>query len=157
EPVPLIETRTAEEARLIIAKRLQQDERGDGSDPTLYLGEQFFEEFGGLSTRRILELAQKRMREQEGEAAEEPPPAPKGGFISTLAAALGFGGGPEDGPSDAPPIEFREHWDRFVAQSEAEIPSDDEALSDALAAALALARQEWPEALDVTVRRASVG
>jgi len=155
-PVPLIETRTAEEARLIIARRLQQDERGDGSDPTLYLGEQFFEEFGGLSTRRILELAQKRMREQEGETAEEPPP-PKSGFISTLAAALGFGGGAEDGAGDAPAIEFREHWDRFMAQSEAEIPSDDEALSDALAAALALARQEWPEALDVVVRHAGVG
>src|SRR6185295_12676056 len=155
-PVPLIETRTAEEARLIIAKRLQQDERGDGSDPTLYFGEQFFEEFGGLSTRRILELAQKRMREQEGETAEEPPP-PKSGFISTLAAALGFGGGTEDGAGDAPAIEFRERWDRFMAQSEAEIPSDDEALSDALAAALALARQEWPETLDVVVRHAGVG
>jgi hypothetical protein len=151
-PVPLIETRTADEARLIIAKRLQQDERGDGSDPTLYLGERFFEEFGGLSTRRILELAQKRMREQEGEAAEEPPP--KSGFISTLAAALGFGAAEEPpGSGDGPPIEFREHWERFVAQSEAEIPSDDEALSDALAAALALAREEWREALDVTVRR----
>jgi hypothetical protein len=150
-PVPLIETRTAEEARLIIAKRLAQDERGDGTDPTAYLGERFFEEFGGLSTRRILELAQRRMREQEGEADEEPA-QPRSGFISTLAAALGFGGQEEAG-SDAPPIEFREHWERFVAQSEAEIPSDDEALSDALAAALALAREEWREALDVTVRR----
>jgi uncharacterized protein DUF87 len=157
-PVPLIETRTAEEARLIIAKRLQQDERGGGGDPTAYLGEQFFEEFGGLSTRRILELAQKRMREQEGEAGEdEPPPAAKAGFISTLAAALGFGGAADDAPGDARTIEFREHWDRFVAQSEAEIPSDDEALSDALAAALALTRQEWPEALDVAVRHASAG
>ncbi|MBO0763755.1 MAG: DUF853 family protein [Hyphomicrobiaceae bacterium] len=150
-PVPLIETRSAEEARLIIAKRLQQDERNGGADPTLYLGEQFFEEFGGLSTRRILELAQKRMREQEGDAPEEPPAA-KAGFISTLAAALGFGGAPEEG-GEAPPIEYREHWDRFVAQSEAEIPSDDEALSDALAAALALAKQEWTGALEVAVRR----
>ena len=95
-PVPLIETRTAEEARLIIAKRLQQDPRNDGSDPTLYFGPQFFEEFGGLSTRRILELAQTRMREQEGDAAPEP--EEKQGFISTLAAALGFaGGGRDDG------------------------------------------------------------
>jgi hypothetical protein len=155
-PVPLIETRTSEEARLIIAKRLAQDERNAaGADPTLYLGDRFFEEFSGLSTRRILELAQQRMREQEGEAPEEPP-APKpggGGFISTLAAALGFGGSTDDAPSDAPPIEFREHWDRFVAQSEAEIPSDDEALSDTLAAALALAKQEWGPGLDVAVRR----
>jgi energy-coupling factor transporter ATP-binding protein EcfA2 len=152
-PVPLIETRTADEARLIIAKRLQQDERSTGSDPTLYLGERFFEEFGGLSTRRILELAQKRMREQEGDAPEEPAPTPKpGGFVSTLAAALGFGA-PEEPAGDAPPIEFRDHWDRFVAQSEAEIPSDDEALSDALAAALTLAKQEWGDTIDVAVRR----
>jgi hypothetical protein len=149
-PVPLIETRTSDEARLIIAKRLQQDERGAGSDPTLYLGPQFFEEFGGLSTRRILELAQKRMREQEGDGPEEPP-AGKPGFISTLAAALGFGG--QDEASEAAPIEFREHWERFMAQSEAEIPSDDQALSDALAAALSLAKQEWGDAIDLSVRR----
>ncbi len=31
-----------------------------------YFGPEFFEEFGGLSTRRILELAQARVREQEG-------------------------------------------------------------------------------------------
>src|SRR5262245_9528065 len=105
-PVPLIETRTAEEARLIIARRLQQDPRSGGADPTLYLGPQFFEEFGGLSTRRILELAQKRMREQEGEAAEAEPAAPKQGFISTLAAALGFGGQEEGGSA---PVEYRDH------------------------------------------------
>ena len=157
-PVPLIETRTAEEARLIIAKRLAQDERG-GGDPTLYLGPQFFEEFGGLSTRRILELAQKRMREQEGEApAETAPPPKQGGFISTLAAALGFGGSGQEEPPDSaepPPIEYREHWERFAAQSEAEIPSDDEGLCDALAGALTLARQEWSDALEVSVRRSA--
>jgi len=147
-PVPLIETRTAEEARLIIAKRLQQDVRSGGADPTLYLGPQFFEEFGGLSTRRILELAQKRMREQEGDASEAQTAKP--GFISTLAAALGFGAQEETGGA---PIEFRDHWDRFVAQSEAEIPGDDDALSDVLAGALALGRQEWGEAIDVSVRR----
>jgi hypothetical protein len=155
DPVPLIETRTSDEARLIIAKRLQQDERNTGEDPTLYLGDQFFEEFGGLSTRRILELAQKRMREQEGEAPEEPSAPKAGGFISTLAAALGFAG--QEEVADAPPIEFREHWDRFVAQSEAEIPSDDDALSDALAAALGLAKLEWTGSLDVAVRRVGSG
>jgi hypothetical protein len=148
-PVPLIETRTAEEARLIIAKRLQQDERNAGADPTLYLGPQFFEEFGGLSTRRILELAQKRMREQEGEPPEEEP-APKPGFISTLAAALGFGG---QETAAGGPVEFRDHWERFVAQSEAEIPNDDDALSEVLAGALALGKQEWDDAIDVSVRR----
>ncbi|KAB2918353.1 MAG: DUF853 family protein [Hyphomicrobiaceae bacterium] len=150
-PVPLIETRTAAEARLIIAKRLQQDGRSDVADPTLYFGPQFFEEFSGLSTRRILELAQSRMREHEGDAAPAEPEE-KSGFISTLAAALGFGGRDDDA-GDAPQIEFREMWDRFTAQSEAEIPSDDQGLMDVLANALALAREEWGDAVSLTVKR----
>jgi energy-coupling factor transporter ATP-binding protein EcfA2 len=154
-PVPLNETRTAEEARLIIAKRLSAD-AGNAStgDPSLYFGPQFFEEFSGLSTRRILELAQARVREQEGgdgaaAAAEEKP----SGFISTLAAALGFGVAATDETDDAPAIEFREQWERFTAQSEAEIPPDDQGLLDVLAGALALAREEWGRAIDLTVRR----
>ena len=152
-PVPLIETRTAEEARLIIAKRLQQDSRNNGTDPTLYFGPQFFEEFGGLSTRRILELAQTRMREQEGDAPELPEDKP--GFISTLAAALGFGGAREGETASVAPIEFRDHWDRFMAQSEAEIPSDDQGLMGVLAGALALAKEEWGGAIDVSLKRLS--
>ena len=72
-PVRLEETRTADEARLIIAKRLQQDgAAAQPAIPAVYFGPQFFEEFSGLSTRRILELAQTRMREREGDAAPEP-------------------------------------------------------------------------------------
>jgi Helicase HerA, central domain len=150
-PVPLKETRTAEEARLIIAKRLQQD-AGDGStDPTLYFGPQFFEEFGGLSTRRILELAQTRMRERDRDGPDQA--AEKPGFISTLAAALGLGGQEEADGSGGAPIEFRDHWDRFMAQSEADIPDDDQALMDVLAAALALAKDEWAGAVDVSIKR----
>ena len=45
-PVPLIETRTAEEARLIIAKRLAHDDgNGPLGDPDLDFGPQFYEEF----------------------------------------------------------------------------------------------------------------
>jgi energy-coupling factor transporter ATP-binding protein EcfA2 len=156
-PVPLIETRTAEEARLIIAKRLQQDPRNNGTDPTLQFGPQFFEEFGGLSTRRILELAQMRMREHEnpdlGQSDEKP------GFISALAAALGFGGRDEPFagaplPADtANPVEFREFWNRFIAQSEAEIPADDDALMGILAGALQLANEEWRGTVQVAIKR----
>jgi hypothetical protein len=154
-PVPLIETRTAEEARLIIAKRLQQDPRHKGTDPTLYFGPQFFEEFGGLSTRRILELAQTRMREQEGDA--KPEPEEKQGFISTLAAALGFGSGRDDDEADAAqPIEFRDHWDRFMAGYEADIPSDDDSLMGVLASALMLAQEEWGGAVRATATRVSL-
>jgi DNA helicase HerA-like ATPase len=155
-PVSLIETRTAEEARLIIARRLQQDGfSGHDTDPTLYFGPQFFEEFSGLSTRRILELAQARVREREGEAPAEPDH--KAGFISTLAAALGFGDRAEEEDPDAPAIEYRDHWERFTAQSEAEIPADEHELMGVLAGALTLARDEWKGIIDLTIRRLDLG
>ena len=142
-----------EEARLIIAKRLRTGRRGTGcSDPAAYFGPQFFEEFGGLSTRRILELAQTRVREQAAASEPEPRRGEAGGFISTLAAALGFGGSRrESEPTTPAEIDFRELWERFTAQSEAEIPSDDQELLDVLAGALALAREEWGRAIELTV------
>jgi DNA replication protein DnaC len=147
-PVRLDEARSADEARLIIAKRLSLDAGGGITDPTLYFGPQFFEEFSGLSTRRILELAQSRMREQQGDDKAEP--EEKSGFISTLAAALGFGSRDAE---DAPDVDFRPQWERFTAQSEAEIPSDDQGLLDVLSGALALAREEWRGVLDLTLKR----
>ena len=153
-PVRLNEARSAEEARLIIAKRLAQ-EGGEG-DPTLRFGPQFFEEFSGLSTRRILELAQTRMREQSDDHVERVPEE-KGGFISTLAAALGFGSAAApDEESDAEAIDFRELWERFTAQSEAEIPPDDQGLLDVLTGALGLAREEWGRTIDLTLKRPTV-
>jgi type II secretory pathway predicted ATPase ExeA len=157
-PVSLKEARTAEEAQLIIAKRMQADAGRGAIDPVLFFGPQFFEEFSGLSTRRILELAQTRVREQAAEhdgGLEET----KGGFISTLAAALGFGGGREDGEAEgaAAGNEFHERWDRFTAQAEAEIPSDDHELLTILTNALLLSRAEWGGALDVIVKRLELG
>jgi hypothetical protein len=150
-PVRLEEARTAAEARLIIAKRMQQDGRGDIADPTRYFGPQFFEEFSGLSTRRILELAQTRVREQEGDARNAP--EEKSGFISTLAAALGFAVARADDAGDGGQAEYRDAWERFNAQSEAEIPSDDQGMLDVLAGALALARDEWGGAVSVALKR----
>jgi hypothetical protein len=156
-PVPLREARTAEEAQLIIAKRIEADASRGDIDPLLFFGPQFFAEFAGLSTRRILELAQARVREQVAEAdpaGEET----KGGFISTLAAALGFGGREgADGADASALIEFHERWDRFTAESEAEIPSDDHELLTVLTNALTLARAEWGGALDVVVKRLELG
>ena len=154
-PVSLKEARTAEEAQLIIAKRMQADASRSDVDPLLFFGPQFFEEFGGLSTRRILELAQARVREQvaENEAVSEE--AKGGGFISTLAAALGFAGARDEpqGAEAGALLEFHERWERFTAQSEAEIPSDDHELMTVLTNALTLSRAEWGGALDVVVKR----
>src|SRR5690606_7342292 len=97
-PVALLENRTPEEARLIIAKRLEHEasNRAGGPtfpDPSAFFGPQFFEEFGGLSTGRLLEHGQNRLRSQQSNGLDDPEPeevAEKAGFISTLAAALGF-------------------------------------------------------------------
>src|SRR5581483_5627925 len=78
-----------------------------------------------------------------------------GGFISTIAAALGFGVAPAE-EAEGPAIDFREHWERFTAQSEAEIPTDDQSLLDVLTAALALAREEWGRAIDLSVKRLEI-
>ena len=48
-------------------------------DASQFFGPQFFEEFGGLSTRRLLEHAQSRLREAtstEGDEREAEPEKP---------------------------------------------------------------------------------
>ncbi len=163
-PVPLIETRTAEEARQIIAKRLAVERGISDLDPTAFLGPSFFEEFSGLSTRRILELAQTRVREQEADAAPDPAPAAEEkptSFIGALAAALGLGGGSSDDEETQPQtgepyVEFREQWERFRAQFEGEMPSDDADLLDTLTVGLNLARDEWGGAVTISVRRLDI-
>ncbi len=148
-PVALLESRTPQEARLIISKRLQHEaDKAAGlayPDPTQFFGPQFFEEFGGLSTRRLLEHAQSRLREKvNGEPDERDETS--GGWASTLASVLGGIFGSDDGgPSRAPtsPMEYRDVWERFQSASEAEIPSDDREMLDTLMAGLALAKDEW--------------
>ncbi len=172
-PVLLRESRTPEEARLIIAKRIahQAELSGGGMsfpDASQFFGPQFFEEFAGLSTRRLLEHAQTRIREatatdqddRDGNGDGETPP--KSSFISTLAQALGqavgFGATEgEDAPSAMSAVQFREMWERFANESEAEMPADDQELVDVLAATLSLARDEWGRAIDVTVKRLELG
>ena len=160
-PVPLLETRTPEEARLIIAKRLAHDAdtRAGGMsfpDASAFFGPQFFEEFGGLSTRRLLEHAQNRLRADQGDEQEERHAEPaKAGFISTLAAALGFASSNDD-PDYADAgmaIDFREMWHRFANASEAEIPSTDNDLMDVLVTALGLAKDEWAGAVTLSIER----
>ncbi len=164
-PVPLLETRTPEEARLIIARRLEHmAESGAGlgfPDPAQYFGPDFFEEFGGLSTRRLLEHAQSRLRDKAAPEAEDGPTADAGGsWTSTLASVLGgiFGSGDAgDTPRPlAPSVDYRDAWERFQSASEAEIPSDENELMDVFASALALAKEEWGSAVKLAVGRLEV-
>ncbi len=160
-PVPLFESRTADEARQIIAKRLEHFAESSDSeltvgDPSAYFGPSFFEEFAGLSTRRLLEHAQTRLHTLAGSDIEEEPDGARG-FISELAKALGgWSMEPETVTPMAPAIDYRELWDRFQNQSEAEMATDDNELMDALIAALPLAAAEWDGAVTLGIERCEV-
>ena len=166
-PVPLIETRTAEEARLIIQKRLEYGAaRGfeiGVTDPVQYFGPQFFEEFSGLSTRRLLELAQARCRSHSEAAAADPTNADTPSFMSALVAALGgglFGAPAPTLLTGAPPLlpssttDFRDLWERHNAASETDVTLDDQDMLLALLqSTLALARDEWGGQIEVQVEK----
>jgi DNA helicase HerA-like ATPase len=161
-PVALLESRTPEEARLIISKRLEHlaksGEAGASfSDPAAFFGPQFFEEFAGLSTRRLLEHAYTRLRSKtapsaEPEDAEESEEAPSG-FVSRLAAALGIGFASDDVTASTNGVDYRDLWARFENASEAEIPSDERELLDILAGALTVAKEEWAGAIELEAAR----
>ena len=162
-PVPLIETRTAEEARLIIARRLDHGAAlgldYGVEDPHTLFGDSFFEEFSGLSTRRLLELAQTRCRDHGMTAVTDDADRP--GFLNALVAALGgnfFGGaaGAARIADAEPATDYREIWERFSSDSQVEIPADDTGLVGVLQAALTLARDEWPSALDLSLERLTI-
>jgi len=162
-PVPLYESRTADEARQIIAKRLEHYAEGSGGelsvgDPSAYFGPSFFEEFAGLSTRRLLEHAQSRLRTMTSPVIDDEELEGAGGFISELAKALGgwSSGSSELVTSLVPTINYREIWEPFHSQFEAEMPSDDNELMDNLVGALPLAAQEWDGALNVRIERVEI-
>ena len=166
-PVLLRESRTVEEAKLIISKRIEHQAEISGAgmsfpDASAFFGPQFFEEFGGLSTRRLLEHAQTRLREATSTDGDDRSTAERGegsSFISTLAEALGQPSS-HDEPETAgniSAIQFREMWERFANESEAEMPADDNELVDHISAALMLARDEWGKAIEVNVKRLELG
>ena len=162
-PLQLLESRSAQEARLIISKRLEHEAllHADGAtyaDPSAFFEPQFFEEFGGLSTRRLLEHAQVRLRSKTSDPSAEEAAAEQPSWMSqlgnTLASALGFPGAHHD---PATPIDYRQDWDRFQNSFEAEMPSNDADLLDLLTQALRLARDEWASTFSVKISRLELG
>ncbi len=164
-PVLLRESRTAEEARAIIDKRLahQAELSGCRAFPgaATFFGPEFFEDLAGLSTRKLLEHAQGKLRDAAGTDTGKAPERVKPSFISTLAQALGHAVGisavEDDAKNAVSAIQFREMWERFANESEAEMPADDNALVDVMCAALTLAREEWDKAIEVTAKRLELG
>lgn len=165
-PVALLESRSPDEARLIIARRLEHvaETEGDGlvfPDPAQFFGPGFFEEFGGLSTRRLLEHAQNRLRDKASPEPEET--TPEQNWTSTLASVLGgivigTDATANQAPkSRGPSVDYRDAWERFQAASEAEIPSDENELMDVFAAAIQLAKDEWAGTISVNIDRLEIG
>ncbi len=173
-PIALLESRTPEEARLIIQKRLQNCRDGHGvkgelPEPETLFGPGFFEEFGGLSTRRLLEHAQKRLRSHMRRVPEETSDL-NAGFISTLAAALGWAGEQQPPANSSAEVngtpttanvgsgpDFRDMWERFQSASEAEIPEDEIEMIDIAADTIKLARQEWGDDISLQVDKLELG
>lgn len=169
-PVGLFEARSSEEARQIIARRLEHEamQHSDGPsfpDASAFFGAEFFDEFAGLSTRRLLELAQSKLRNGNSTTIEkEEKAADDDGLISSLARALGFAESDdtETGANDDPGltnnfgIDYRELWEAFASGCEAEMPSDDHDLMDVLAATLTLTSDEWGGDLKVTAKRKEI-
>lgn len=152
-PIALLENRSPDEARLIIAKRLEHQAATHASgssypDPSAFFGPNFFEEFGGLSTRRLLEYAQNKMRSGNVDEPDEPEVGQeKPGFLSSLVAALGFAPSNDAPVEIVPDLDYRELWERFASANEAELPAHDSDVMDVLVSALERARDEWPDAI----------
>lgn len=165
-PVALIESRTADEAKLIIAKRLEHDAQSRGGDltypdPAQFFGPQFFEEFSGLSARRLLEYAQNRLNDKTDRDETDEAVDPSQSWTSTLASVLGGAISPEvkssSGDADkTPTFDYRDAWQRFQNESEAEIPSDDGEMMDTLVAGLNLAQEEWSKKISLDVTRLEI-
>lgn len=165
-PIALLESRTPDEARLIIGKRLARECAHAGTqmppDPAVYFGPDVGRTFGGLSTRKLLQYAQQLLMEKANEPKIDNVPT---GLVSSLAAALGFGD-PKPRPRPAPRVErpteasgtrpsidYREIWERFVSGNEAELSSEDDGqFIDVLSAALRLSEKEWGGDVQVSAR-----
>lgn len=163
-PVALHESRTAEEARLIIAKRLAHEASANGeSNPDLahVFGGNTFEEFGGLSTRRLLEHAQSQLTKKDSAPKPEATPQQddeKGGFINTLAAALGFAWDvpAETAPTSISLVDFRSNWSRFENATDPVVPLDEKSLMTTIETALTVVKDERGDDLTLTVKRSDV-
>ncbi len=131
-PVRLNEARSAPEARLILGRRLatalaQQSIPAGSLTVEAVLGEGYFAEVAGLSTRKLLEETHRRWQRSLGLAAEEE--------AAPVAAPL-----PADDVKAAQAIKIL--WDRHNQDFGAEVPADEQELLSILVKALAAAAEE---------------
>ncbi|MFO1170445.1 MAG: helicase HerA-like domain-containing protein [Hyphomicrobiaceae bacterium] len=142
-PVLLSEVRNEDEAREIVLKRMQAafDEQGLSDQLPAFVEmveTGFMRELAGLSTRRLLEHAQKRWHQLLGEDVEVEAPViakPMVAEPETFDAAFAI----------------KTQWDRHIHDSTVEIPSEENELIDILTSALRIAAEELRDAVAIDI------
>ncbi|MET0403755.1 MAG: helicase HerA-like domain-containing protein [Cystobacter sp.] len=154
EPVQLSHLVTAQTARDIAALRLKvlYERRGaafDASHPTWPFPSASFETLGGWRPRDVLD-ALRRYRDRAIDENRLPDRFP-------LEAPEGTGGGQDtkmDGPVTPPPsAELEQKWIDHRSTFQAQVPTEDEELSELLAWALKKGNGELEQSARVTVRK----
>ncbi len=133
-PVSLAGARTADEARLIIARRLEKAFEAEGQvppDAAHLFGDAFFNDLAGLSTRKLLEHTAKVWREMIGD-----------GRHTALQAEAELANGLE-----AQAIKAR--WERFLTIDPPDISPEEPDLALILVNALKIAAEEIAGEVDV--------
>jgi energy-coupling factor transporter ATP-binding protein EcfA2 len=145
--VQLSEARTAEEARLIIEKRLAHAaESEDGvplADVTQLFGPDFFAELRGLSPRRLLEAVQLRLSGNLDGAGGLP--------------AEALGGDATEAGADEAAISVKDRWDHFNLEFAVDVPVDEAELIAILIQALQTCQDESGGAVRVTLQPGNWG
>ncbi len=160
EPVLLGEMCSADEARMILNRRIsqafnkQKDAIGTPPRAEDIFGESFFHEVAGLPTRRLLEASQTRWLELSGEkpvAKEEQTPQNN--------AAANYNPQKLSHATVSPLVEARQVaaedlnqlWEKFTYDHTPEIPAEEGELMSVLASALVLAKDECEQGTEIEV------
>ncbi len=180
-PALLRDARHSDEARMIIGKRLQhaaglEDDNPDALADKVF-GAPFFNEISGLSTRKVLEAAQQRWCEIQGNAPRLAGEYSFGAKAEADAAeALRTSSAQSVNATDdtnvvslprandvrssvdtdldphAPSGDLGDLWDRLSLNYHAEIPDEEDDLTNVLLSAFKLAEDEAGGVIDVNVQ-----
>ena len=136
-PIHLKESRTIEEARLIIEKRLNHIVNATehpelSAELSQIFGENFVQDLVGLSTRRLLEVAEIRRTDYCA-----------GRDFQTDRIDIE----PEVDDHISP---MQQNWERFVLDYHAEIPEDDRELCDLLIQSMELVPKEFGDNVEIS-------
>ncbi|MEM7620655.1 MAG: DUF87 domain-containing protein [Pseudomonadota bacterium] len=169
QPLILHETRSEEEARMILERRLKYILDGEGeedSDEYIeelssqneiastslkledFFGIDFVSELSGLSTRRLLEAVEYRRKE----ICELVPPLAVNSTVQHSHKETSVNSLPKANRDQINDIQ--QHWERFVGSYDAEIPADEDDLLGIISSAVKLSQCEGLKDIQITIEPA---